>query len=674
MPSANDCWGIEVGANAVKAIHLKRDGDDISVADFEVIPHKHVLTAPDTDMNETIRVALDQFIAKYEVKKSTVIVSVPGHMAFARFAKLPPVEPKQIPDIVKYEAVQQIPFPIEQVEWDYQVFADPDSPDVEVGIFAMTKERVGPWLENFKQAGIPTHGVMLSPIAVFNALNYDHKLKDLPDGTVLMDIGTQSTELIITERDDVWLRTIPIGGNQFTEALVHSFKLSHSKAEKLKREATSSKYARQIFQAMRPVFVDLVQEVQKSLGYYQSLHRGAELGRLIGLGSTFRLPGLQTFLKQQLQIDVRRLDQFKQIDVTGKQASSFADQALTLAPAYGLALQGLGLESVSCNLLPKDMIRKQMWRAKQPWFAGAAAAALLGVGVAFGATVKSMANDENNPKTAYAKQVMTRAAEQANKLESIKTENPADLAKNMINMFEYNNVSACIVRDIDEAAHAINPQPPIVDGDYPGINQIEPDQRNQVLIDEVVITYESGLGQTSSPSADSEGGSAAEWDAYRPTYAVQLTGSTPNTNAENLLHQHFMKYLKDNADRENRPYVITDVKLNRLRKIPKIAKAGDAEAATEAAFQAPQLNIGSIDEFDDFSDWGDGGGAMAGADAGDYRKYLPKNQLISEGWAFTITWKVALRPPGAKPGDPMPPLPGQEGESTDDSSGDDYGG
>jgi len=68
---------------------------------------------------------------------------MPGNAGLARFAKLPPVEPKKIPDIVKFEAVQQIPFPIEEVEWDYQTFTSPDNPEVEVGIFAITKEKIG---------------------------------------------------------------------------------------------------------------------------------------------------------------------------------------------------------------------------------------------------------------------------------------------------------------------------------------------------------------------------------------------------------------------------------------------------------------------------------------------------------------------------------------------------
>jgi len=100
-------------------------------------------------------------------------MSVPGHSAFARFAKLPPVEPKKIPDIVKFEAVQQIPFPIDQVEWDYQPFQSEDSPDVEVGIFAITRERIMERLGVYEDVGITPDAVTLSPVAAYNALAYD---------------------------------------------------------------------------------------------------------------------------------------------------------------------------------------------------------------------------------------------------------------------------------------------------------------------------------------------------------------------------------------------------------------------------------------------------------------------------------------------------------------------
>ena len=147
----------------------------------------------------------------------------------------------------------------------------------------------------------------LSALAVYNAVAYDLELGPDTSGVIFMDIGTSSTDVIIAEGTNVWLRTLPMGGNHFTEALVRAFKLSFTKAEKLKREATTSKYARQIFQAMRPVFADLMQEMQRTLGFYQTVNRDANVYRLVGIGSSFRLPGMQKLLSQQLQVEVSRL-------------------------------------------------------------------------------------------------------------------------------------------------------------------------------------------------------------------------------------------------------------------------------------------------------------------------------------------------------------------------------
>ena len=74
-------------------------------------------------------------------------VGVSGQASFARFIKLPPVEPKKILEIVRFEAIQQIPFPLDDVEWSYQLFEAPESPDVEVGIFAMRKDLVAKHLK-----------------------------------------------------------------------------------------------------------------------------------------------------------------------------------------------------------------------------------------------------------------------------------------------------------------------------------------------------------------------------------------------------------------------------------------------------------------------------------------------------------------------------------------------
>ncbi len=583
MPSSTDCWGIEVGANAVKAIRLQKAGGSVRITDFDYLPYKKVLTTPDTDMDEAIRLALDQLQTRKQFGKAAVVVSVPGHQAFARFASLPPVEPKKVPEIVKFEAVQQIPFPIDEVEWDYQTFLSEDSPDVEVGIFAITKERVAKWLANFDGVDITVHGLCLSPVAVYNALAHDRDLADSSSGVMLMDIGTSATDLIIADGGRIWMRTIPLGGHHFTEALVRSFKLSYSKAEKLKREAATSKYAKQIFQAMRPIFVDLVSKIQQSMGYYQTLNRDAEIEKMIGLGSTFRLPGLKKFLNQQLNMEVRRLDDFKKLDVEGRNASAFAENAVTMAPAYGLALQGLGMEAVSCNVLPEVIIREQVWKAKQPWTIAAAAICAVSAGVSYFMTSNQLSGYESNAEPRNAVQgVISTASDHKRTWNKLSTDDPRKKIGNYQRMLDYRTVWPLLMQDIQAGIASAS----VGQGD---VSKLPRNERKQIFMTNLDYRYVGPKEKADYfPPKKAVAAGAKRRSGRRraapvvtkvlepaPYYEVTIEGITPFTRrdaggrivetAAKFLTETLISYLGERGveekDRRLRPYRISDVRI-----------------------------------------------------------------------------------------------------------------
>ncbi|MCC6680728.1 MAG: type IV pilus assembly protein PilM [Phycisphaeraceae bacterium] len=497
MARKNDAWGLEVGQYAIKAMRLIRTHGQVEVADWDYLPFKQVLSTPDMNVDEAIQVGLDAFMSKHpDAERSQIVIGVPGHLAFARFAKLPPVEPKKIPSIVGYEAQQQIPFPIDQVEWDYQVFQQADSPDVEVGIFAITKERVAGFLSNYRSVGLRIDALTLSPLAVYNAFAYDNaETPDEMDGTVYMDIGTISTDVIIVESGGIWLRTLPIGGNHFTEALVKAFKISFSKAERYKREAAQSKYSRQIFSAMRPVFADLVQEIQRSIGYYQSLNRDAQLKQLVCVGSTFKLPGLSKFLKQQLQLKVVRPDSFKRLNVAGKQEAEFSTRVVNLATAYGLALQGVGLEQVSANVLPSYLVRQRVWRAKQPWIAAAAACVALGSALAGGKYY--MDSGAHQGAMQETERVVSRVQGQAQRFQSeyqgLEKDVQMQRIANVRRILDYRNVWPLLFEDISQAALAAKPQPQLLQADYEQWKAIPRPQRRYLRIDRIETRYVVGI-------------------------------------------------------------------------------------------------------------------------------------------------------------------------------------
>ena len=370
-------WGIDIGQCSLKAVKLQSAGEGVELLDFDVMEHEQILSQAGAEAAGMVRAILEKFLSKHDVKGSRVVVAVPGQQTLTRFIKMPPVETKKIPDMVKYEAGQQIPFDMDEVVWDYQVFQETDSPDIEVGIFAIRRELIRNHLSQFTELGIEPVVAQAGPMAAYNAIKYDQPPAE-GESMVLLDMGALATDLIVMTGNTIWSRPVPIGGNRFTEALVSAFKISFKKAEELKRSAQSSKYARQIFQAMRPVFADLVSEIQRSIGSYTASHREAHITRALGMGNAFKLPGLQKFLQQNLSIEFEKLSDFKKINAGAVgQSPEYTDNLMSLSMAYGLALQGLDLAAVDSNLLPPEVRKALLWKKKRVWF-GAAAACLLG--------------------------------------------------------------------------------------------------------------------------------------------------------------------------------------------------------------------------------------------------------------------------------------------------------
>lgn len=382
MPSTKTVWGIDVGQCALKALKLQwRDGRLRALA-FDVIEHGKVLSQPDADEQALIRSALAKFLNRNTIKGSTVVISVPGQASFTRFIKLPPVEMKKIPEIVRYEARQQIPFDLDDVVWDYQTIspASAGPREVEVGIFAMKRDIVADYVSDYLAMKIEPDIVQMAPVALYNFLRQEYVGAG---GTILIDVGAENTNLVIADGERVWIRNVPLGGNNFTNALSKEFKLQFSKAENLKRHAAESKHARQIFQAMRPVFGDLLTEIQRSIGYYTSLHRDSRVERVLALGNAFRLPGLAKFLSQNLGVEVEKVEGFPGLgDSEVVSAPMFRQNVLSFGVAYGLALQGVGVSQISTSLLPPEILSTKVLRKKRPFFI-AAGAALLGAVFAF---------------------------------------------------------------------------------------------------------------------------------------------------------------------------------------------------------------------------------------------------------------------------------------------------
>ena len=400
-------WGIDIGQSALKALRLEVIDNELTATAFDYIEHPKILSQPDADADQLTREALDTFLERNPVKGDVIAISVPGQSGLARFVKLPPVEEKKIPEIVKFEAKQQIPFPLEEVIWDYQKVgsgdvADGFAIDTEIGLFAMKRDMIARFLGQYSGVKLEVHKIQMAPLALVNYLTYEQLGKGGPNGTqgpaadfsnappgkkkcvVGLDIGSDSSILVVTDAGKIiWQRQLNIGGGHFTRALTKELKLTFAKAEHLKRNAAKSAELPQILKALKNVLNEFVVEVQRSLGYFTNTHRDAHIGFMVGMGNAFKLPGLPKYFSEKLSIDIRRPTSFPRLSgesVTS--APAFAENILSFPVAYGLALQGLGLARLTTNLLPPEIAVERKIRAKKPYAVAAGAMLLLGSSVA----------------------------------------------------------------------------------------------------------------------------------------------------------------------------------------------------------------------------------------------------------------------------------------------------
>ncbi len=426
MAKSNAVWGIDIGQCALKALRCVPSGDanTITADAFDFIEYPKILSQPEADPVELVHDAIVQFLSRNKVKDDQVAISVPGQAGLARFIKLPPVESKKIPDIVRYEARQQIPFALEDVVFDWQQMAggseeDGFSLETEVGLFAMKREQVFRALRPFTEASIEVDLIQLTPLALYNFVVFDQMQdmpavdsfdpKDPPPSTIVVSLGTDTTDLVITNGYRVWQRNIPLGGNHFTKALTKELKLTFAKAEHLKRNALKAEDPKAVFLAMRPVFNDLVTEVQRSISFFQSVDRTAKIGRVIPLGNAMKLRGLQKFLGQSLGYEVVELKEYRGLVGPGVVGTpAFKENLLSFGVCYGLALQGLRQATLRTNLIPPEIIKDRLIRAKKPWAVAGVAALLLGCTAGFFGAWRAYDSSRDTPE-------MKRALEEANR-------------------------------------------------------------------------------------------------------------------------------------------------------------------------------------------------------------------------------------------------------------------
>ncbi|MGA2220826.1 MAG: type IV pilus assembly protein PilM [Verrucomicrobiia bacterium] len=321
------------------------------------------------------------------IRTRRVVFSVSGQSVFTRFVKLPPVDESKVVQIIQYEAQQNVPFPIDEVIWDYQLVGNTQQGELEVVLLAIKSDIIEELNEGVESAELRTETVDVAPMALYNAVRYNEG--DTEGCTMVVDIGARTTNLLFLEKNRVFSRSIPIAGNAITQSVAAEFNIPFLEADQLKRSkgfvALGGAYAEpgdeqqaRVSKIIRNVMTRLHAEVARSINFYRSQQGGSAPSRMLLSGGTSILPYTDRFFQEKLQIPIEYFNPFRNVDIDPSiSREELARCAHFFGEVVGLGLRKLTKCPLEVNLLPRSIRARILMEQKRPYLAGAAICALL---------------------------------------------------------------------------------------------------------------------------------------------------------------------------------------------------------------------------------------------------------------------------------------------------------
>ncbi|MBA3963764.1 MAG: type IV pilus assembly protein PilM [Chthoniobacterales bacterium] len=386
---------------ASRIVSLNLGSQTLGLAAFQAQPHggliltgyrRHEIVADPTnegDRQGKLTTGIRSMMADLGVKGGPVDYAVSGQSVFARFVKLPSVEQDKIDRIITFEAQQNVPFPIEEVVWDYQLVGSDAEKQIEVVLVAIKSDLLEGVNGAVEATGLQTTLVDVATMALYNAFRFNYS--ELSGCSLLIDIGARTTNLLFVEAGKIFSRSIPIGGSSITSAIAKEFNEPYAAAELRKTkdgfvslggayaEASDPEVAR-VSKLVRNTMTRLHAEVARSISFYRAQQQGASPDRVFLCGATATTPYMREFFHEKLQLQIEFFNSLRNVAVAESvPVEEVAQSAHLLGELVGLALRSTMNCPMELNLRPVNVVRRQRLTERRPFLILAAACFLLGL-------------------------------------------------------------------------------------------------------------------------------------------------------------------------------------------------------------------------------------------------------------------------------------------------------
>jgi len=378
MLNTKSFLAVDFGAGSLKLAEFEiNEAGGLRLKNFSIKP-LGLEGAQESSREATVLKALREVLAETGTKARDINVCAPGFQVFSKFVKLPPVDAGKVTQIIQYEAQQNVPFPLAEVVWDYQILGSSTGGELEVLLVAIKSDVVEGLFRMAEEAKLRLQLCDVSPAALCNAFRYNYG--ELEGCTMLLDIGAKTSNLLFFENGKVFSRSISLGANSITQDFANEAKLKFEIAEQKKiaegfvslggaYAEPESEYQAAIAKIARQFMTKLHIQVNQTKQFYRGQQGGSEPLRLFLSGGASIMPYTAQFFAEKLNVPVEYFNPFRNVQIDpAVNLEELARVAHSLGEVVGLGLRNLANCPVEMNLMPSSTLRWRTFNEKKPYF------------------------------------------------------------------------------------------------------------------------------------------------------------------------------------------------------------------------------------------------------------------------------------------------------------------
>lgn len=327
--------------------------------------------------------------------KATIIA--PSMLLLTKTIKIPHVEPDRRAEVIAFEAEKNIPYPIADVAWDYQIISD-DGVETEIFLTSMKSSAADEFC-----AALTSFGVIPTSIEASSILDYNTwKYCGLENDVIILNVGAKFSNMLIARDDGVFVRSIPVGGNALTQHIADSIGRNFETSEELKlrffstSEHSGNSGAEHFTSAAKSVMQRIGIELKRSILNYRRTGRVATPKKIYLTGRASLLSGFAEYLAEDQKMSVEYLDALANVSVSPKVNQALLTSCSSqVSELVGEAVRMLMPDAMGVNLLPRHIVEETEFARKRPLMLLSAAILALAVVPPFMYLSKALSSDKD---------------------------------------------------------------------------------------------------------------------------------------------------------------------------------------------------------------------------------------------------------------------------------------